>query len=149
MKRTLIFLAAAALVLLAALAGGPVLERNRRAGEMRTLRSELERSRFSADSCRTALVLLEDQFRRFDREIDSLRSVVDGYEDPEQGGVPQADYDAYLERFEEYNNSVEEWQHMADSLQAAEARCRSVIERHNRLGDSIQQVQESYRDGGG
>ena len=146
MKRTAIFLVAVVLVLLAALAAGPVLERNRRAGELRALRSELQRSRFSADSCRTALAFREEEFRQFDEEIDSLRTVVDGFEDPEQGGVPQDEYSAYLETFDEYNTSVEEWQSLADSLQAHEARCRALIEEHNRLGDSIQQVQESYRN---
>jgi hypothetical protein len=148
MKGLMILAAAIVLVLLAALAGGPILERNRRAGELRSLRAELGESRFSADSCRTALARREEDFRRFDREIDSLRSVVDGYEDPEKGGVPQDDYQAYLERFEEYNDSVKEWQDRADSLQAHETRCRAIIEAHNRLGDSISSLQESYREGG-
>jgi hypothetical protein len=148
MKRVMILAAAIVLVLLAALAGGPILERNRRAGELRSLRAELDESRFSADSCRTALARREEEFRRFDRQVDSLRAVVDGYEDPDQGGVPQDDYQAYLQRFEEYNDSVEEWQHRADSLQAHEARCRAIIQAHNYLGDSISALQESYREGG-
>jgi hypothetical protein len=75
--------------------------------------------------------------------VDSLRNVVDGYEDPDQGGVPQAEYPRYLESFELYNNSVEDWRARADTLQAMEARCRALVEAHNQLSDSIRQWQDA------
>ena len=109
---------------------------------MRALRSQLEAARTSSLSCRSALDREEDSFLRFDRRVDSLRTVVDGYEDQEQGGVPQAQYQEYLEHFDLYNSSVEEWRVRADSLQAVEARCRELIQAYNRLGDSIRILQE-------
>lgn len=148
MKGIMILGAAVAFLLLAALVGGPILERNRRAGEMKALRTSLYEARFAADSCKTALVVEEEAFLRFDQEVDSLRSAVEAYEDPERGGVPQADYDAYLESFEIYNSSVERWQNQADTLQAREARCRALVEAHNELGDSIRAIQERWRESG-
>jgi len=143
MKSLFLLVAVGALVVLVAVAGGPVLERNRRAGEIRALRTELDQARFSADSCKIALAREERSFRRFDQAVDSLRTVVDGFEDPDQGGVPQAEYSQYLESFELYNNSVEDWRSRADTLQAMEARCRSLVEAHNQLGDSIRRWQDA------
>ncbi len=147
MKRAMILAAAGALVVLAALAGGPVLERNRRAGEIRALRAALDQARFSADSCKNALAREERAFLRFHQSVDSLRGVVDAFEDPEQGGVPQSEYSEYLESFERYNTSVEDWQGRADTLQSMEARCRELVEAHNRLGDSIRRWQEGQGNG--
>jgi hypothetical protein len=147
MKGTLLILGAALLVLAAALLGGPILQRNQRAGEMRALRTQLNQARSATVSCRSLLASEEDSFLRFDRVVDSLRGAVQGYEDPEQGGVPQAQYQEYLESFDLYNSSVEEWQIRADSLQAMEDHCRAVIEAYNRLGDSIRSLQESYGEG--
>lgn len=144
MRSALILAAVGILVVLVALAGGPVLERNRRAWEIRGLREALDRARYSADSCKTALAQEQRAFLRFDRAVDSLRNVVDGFEDPGQGGVPQADYSEYLENFELYNTSVENWQRRADTLQLNEARCRALVEAHNRLGDSIRRWQEVH-----
>lgn len=150
MRALLVFLLAGGLVVGAALIGGPVLERNRWAGEMRQLRLQLNEARWAADSCKAALAREEEGFRAYDRVVDSLRNVVEGFEDPQQGGVPQADYDTYMEQFELYNRSVEEWRTRADRLQENEARCRALIEAHNALGDSIRRRQEERRtDRGG
>ena len=142
MRGTIFGVAALALVILAGLAGSPILERNRRRAEMRALRTALDEARFSADSCKTVLALDQEDFLRFDGAVDSLRSKVAGYEDPDQGGVPQAAYQDYLETFEEYNDSVENWQPRADSLKVSEARCRTLVEAHNQLGDSIRRRRE-------
>jgi len=131
-----------ALVILAGLAGSPILERNRRRAEIRTLRATLDEARSSADSCKTVLALDQEDFLRFDEAVDSLRTEVADYEDPDQGGVPQAAYQEYLRTFERYNGSVDTWQQRADSLQASEARCRTLVEAHNHLGDSIRRLRE-------
>jgi len=143
----LILLAAATAVLLAALLGGPVLERSRRSAEMEALRRALDQARYSADSCKLALTFQQEEFLQFDRMVDSLRTETDGFEDPDQGGVPQAEYQEYLENFEFYNSSVESWRQLADSLQASEATCRAIVEAHNHLGDSIRRSQEELRGG--
>lgn len=148
MKRLIIVIGALGVLILAGLAGGSILERNRRVAEMQALRAALDQARFAADSCKMALSWEEQGFRAFDRRIDSLRTKMEGYEDPERGGVPQADYQAYLESFELYNDSVEAWQSRADSLRAMEAACRALVEAHNELGDSIRQRQEEMRAGG-
>ena len=136
-------------MILAAIAGGPVLERHRRAGEIQVLRTALDRSRVSADSCGLVLGWEQEEFLRFNGVVDSLRGEVDGYEDPNQGGVPEAVYSQYLVTFELYNDSVGVWQDRADSLQAKEGRCRGLVESHNQLSDSIRNVQEGWRGEGG
>jgi hypothetical protein len=145
MRSVLLLIVAGVLVVLGALAGGPILERHRRTGEMRALRTALDQARHSADSCKIALVREEAAFLRFDRGVDSLRNVVDSFEDSDQGGVPQAEYRDYLEKFDQYNDLVEDWQLHADSLQAREARCRALVAAHNSLADSINTLREEWR----
>lgn len=149
MKGLLLLIAAGSLVVFAAIASGPVLERNRRAGQIQALRLALDQARYTADSCKISLAREERDFRLFDEAVDSLRSVTDSYEDPQQGGVPQEEYEEYLEVFDLYNTSVEAWQARADSLQANDARCRILIESHNELGDSIRKVQDAWREESG
>jgi hypothetical protein len=148
MTRIVMVLGALAILILVGLAGGKVLERNRQVAEMKALREALDQARFAADSCMTALAWEERGFRRFDRMVDSLRIRMESYEDPDRGGVPQAEYEAYLRSFERYNDSVAVWQDRADSLRAKEAACRALIEDHNLLGDSIRRRQESLRNAG-
>jgi hypothetical protein len=149
MKRILVTLAALALVILAGLAGGSILERNRRIAEMQALRASLSEARFSADSCKAALAWEEQGFQRFDRLVDSLRAEVESYEDPTRGGVPYEEYDAYMESFTLYNDSVDVWQGRVDSLQLKEAACRALVEAHNNLGDSIRRRREEWSGGAG
>jgi hypothetical protein len=145
MKNLILLLLAGASVVVVALAGAPILERHRRVSEMQTLWATLDQARYSADSCKVALAREEETFFRFDRRVDSLRNVVEAYEDPVQGGVPEAEYLEYLKRFDQYNDLVEDWQIRADSLQAEEARCRELVETHNALADSIQTIREERR----
>ena len=147
MKGLTILVAAVALVILVALAGGPILERNRRVGEMEALRSLLDQARVSADSCMVALAREEQDFFRFDRTVDSLRAETESYEDPDQGGVPEAVYEEYLESFDLYNSSVELWQIRVDGLQALEARCRALVGAYNDLRDSVRVREEEIRGG--
>jgi hypothetical protein len=142
MKRIVIGLAVLALLALATIAGGPVLERNRWRAEMQALRDSLDLARDSADSCKVALALRQEEFLSFDQFVDSLRTRVDGFEDPDQGGVPQDEYHEYLQTFEAYNESVDAWELLAENLRAEEAACRTLIEAHNRLGDSIRGLAE-------
>lgn len=148
MKGTLILAAAAGLVVVVALAGGPILDRNRRIAEVETLRARLGSARMSADSCVLALSWEQEEFVRFHQVVDSLREAAESYEDPAQGGVPEEVYSEYLGAFELYNDSVEVWQARVDSLQAREDRCRTLVEGHNRLRDSIQVSQDEMSGGG-
>lgn len=135
-------LVALVVLISAGLAGGTILERNRQVREMELLRQRLQQTRFSVDSCRVALAREEQAFLRFDRVVDSLRNRLEDYEDPSLGGVPQDEYEAYLQVFESYNDSIPVWEARADSLQASEAVCRALVERHNALSDSIRGSRE-------
>ena len=143
MRTLLLILAALALVTAAALLGGPLLERNRRMAEIQALRAQREVARYAVDSCRNALGLEEARFLRFNRTVDSLREAVRGFEDPDRGGVPQPQYEAYMESFHAYNDSVELWEARADTLKAHEAACRALVDGHNLLTDSLVRLRDA------
>lgn len=145
MKGLVFGTAALSLVVIAGLVGAPILEQNQRRAEMMALRAALDGARISAESCKTILASEQEDFLRFDGRVDSLRSEMESYEDPDQGGVPQASYREYLGTFDRYNTAVESWNQRAESLQASEARCRALVEAHNRLGDSIRRIQDGAR----
>jgi hypothetical protein len=113
--------------------------------ELESLREQLRSARILVDSCRVALTWEEQDFLRFDSFVDSLRSRVEEFEDPEQGGVPEEDYPEYMTGFNRYNDSVAVWQDRADSLRAKEAECRALAEAHNLLGDSLRRRLERER----
>lgn len=121
----------------AVLAWASFITQRRAVQEIETLRTDLFAARASADSCRAALAREQEAFLVFDSEVDSLKSEVRAYEDPEAGGVPQEDYAEYMERFEGYNDSVEIWEGRAAALKANEAACMALVERHNELSDSL------------
>lgn len=105
--------------------------------EFEALRREIALARMAADSCRGSLMLLEADFQSFGESVDSLRTEVRGLEALDPRGVPEARYDEYMERFHAYNDSVSAWDARVDSLRAAEAACRVLVERHNLLSDSL------------
>jgi hypothetical protein len=148
MKPIFLALLALAVVISAALLGGPLLERNRRIAELQALRAELDSARYSVDSCRTALGMEEARFRRFNRTVDSLKTVVDSFDDPAQGGGPQARYPEYLESFHAYNDSVSLWSERADTLRAHDALCRELVKGHNLLADSLMRFREALNEEG-
>ena len=77
------------------------------------------------------------------RELQTLTDDLRGaraFEDPEQGGVPEAVYRQYLSVFSAYNDSVAVWQDRADALRESEERCRDLAQLHNTLGDSLRDL---------
>jgi len=112
-------------------------EERRLLEEITGLRDEVYRARVSADSCRNELAYEETLFRRFDEVVDSLRGEVRSYEALDERGVPEERYDEYLEQFEGYNDSVEEWERRAEGLRSTEQTCRALVTDHNALADSL------------
>ncbi|HSM60353.1 MAG TPA: hypothetical protein VK849_06125 [Longimicrobiales bacterium] len=148
MSRGLTAAGALAIVALGALAVTRVVDHRRTIGEIRDLRDQVYQARLAADSCRFSLSVEEGRFHRFDRRLDTLRAEVRGLEALDPRGVPEARYDEYMERFEAYNDSVASWQEMAGSLRASESACRSIVEAHNALSDSLRRrVEEELREG--
>ena len=74
-----------------------------------------------------------------------MRARVDSFEALDERGVPEAQYDRYMDVFNAYNDSVEVYEVRAEQLRSADAACRGVIEGHNALSDSLNQV---LRDAG-
>lgn len=117
-----------------------VMERQQTVEEINRLREDLHRARVSSDRCRGSLVTSEASLRDLGLTIDSLRSVVDSFEALDRRGVPADEYPNYLEAFDSYNDSVSSWEGRERRLRSAEAACRSTIEEHNAITDSLQTV---------
>lgn len=138
-RRSLTALGAVAVGVLVVLGVQRIVERQRTVDEINRLRDELYRTRLSADRCRGSLQTSEAALQSLSATIDSLRVEVGDYETA-SGQVPEAIYEEYLGVFEEYNDSVAVWEGRERRLRAAEASCRSTIEQHNALSDSLQTV---------
>ena len=87
-------------------------------------------------------------FHEYDQEVDSLRGEVRELETLDRRGVPRERYDEYLETFERYNRSVPSWEARADSLRAHWAACRSLVQEHNLMTDSVQRAVQALTDPG-
>ncbi len=115
-------------------------EQKRIRDEITALQGRVYEARVAVDSCRNELAYQEMLFRRFDTLVNDMRGQVDAYESlDERGrrGVPEEEYEAYMEAFEGYNDSVATWEARVDSLRSTEAFCRTLVERHNVLTDSF------------
>lgn len=119
-----------------------LLERQRISEEVTRLRGELFQARAAAQRCQGGLANSEARLRDFDEVIGSLRARVDSFEALDARGVPEEEYDAYMESFESYNDSVAAWEDRAQRLRTSETSCRSTIERHNALRGTLQGVIE-------
>lgn len=138
-KTALTLIGGVAVGLLILLGGRRIIERQQTVAEIERMREELYRSRLASDRCLGSLQTSETALRRLRTAIDSLRVAVGDYETA-AGQVPQSRYDEYMGVFEEYNDSVEIWEGRERRLRSAEAQCRTTIERHNALGDSLRAV---------
>lgn len=139
-KNVLAVLATVAVALLMVFGVTRIFERQQTAEEINGLRDELYRARVSADRCRGSLQTSEAALRSLTITIDSLKTLVDDYEALDRRGVPAAQYDEYLGVFDQYNDSVSVWEGRERRLRTAEASCRSTIQGHNALSDSLQTV---------
>lgn len=117
-----------------------LVESQRLTAEVNRMREDLYRARVASDRCRGSLVTSESSLLTLTATIDSLRARVDSFEALGNGRVPADRYDEYLTIFDSYNDSVTAWETRSERLRTAEASCRAVIESHNALSDSIQEV---------
>lgn len=140
LRPVLIGLGVLALFALGALFVGRMLEQSRERSRFEAVQTRLGDLRQNSENCRRMLARAEDAFQGFGRQVDSLRSAVRAYED--DGRVPEAVYEEYLDLFDRYNESIPVWEVQADSLRVIQARCRATIEAHNRLADSVRAVVE-------
>lgn len=120
-----------------------LLQRQRTRIEIEGLRARLFEARGDAQSCQRSLAARERAFRRLDADVDSLREAVRAFERMDARGVPEEQYEAYLEAFDGYNDSVGVWEAQAGALRAAEEACRGVVETHNALADSLRRRLEA------
>jgi len=136
-RTVLTWVAAVVVALLVVLGVRRIVERQQTVDEINRLREELYRARLVADRCTSSLQTSEAALRSLRTTIDSLRVEVGDYETA-SGQVPQAVYEEYLGVFDEYNDSVAVWEGRERRLRSAEASCRSTIQRHNAISDTLQ-----------
>jgi hypothetical protein len=133
-----VFLVSAAALLF--IGGRRLVESQRLTAEVNRMREDLYRARVASDRCRGSLVTSESSLLTLTATIDSLRARVDSFETLGNGQVPANRYEEYLGVFDSYNDSVAAWETRSERLRTAEASCRAVIESHNALSDSIQEI---------
>lgn len=100
------------------------------------MRASLVTLRTGADSCRAAVDDEERSFKAYDRDLDSLRTRIGGYESLDPRGVPADSFPAYIDLFQRYNRGVTLWEAASESLQAHWRACRAIAETHNAVADS-------------
>ena len=103
---------------------------------LQVMRAQMQAQRWEADSCQAALVRDEEALHVRDARLDSLRVQITAYEALDPRGVPAETYEAYINAFETYNNSIPERVTAADSLRAHWDACSEIARRHNELADS-------------
>ncbi len=122
------------------LGGQRIFEQQRLSDEIARLRGDLYLARISADRCRRSLASGEGELHAFDARLHSMRARVDSFEALDTRGVAQEQYQAYLETFTAYNDSVDAWRARERRLRTADTSCRTVILEHNSLRDALQQI---------
>jgi hypothetical protein len=119
------------------------VERQQVVTEINRLQGDLSRARVNSDWCRNSLSVRETSLRQLGLTIDSMRSGVDDFEAMDSRGVPDARFQEYLGLFDRHNDSVAEWDVREGRLREAERTCRTTIEKHNTLTDSLKGVLEA------
>jgi chromosome segregation ATPase len=118
------------------------MEKRGRRLEGERIRAHLAALRTASSECVAELSRADAAFRDYNARVDSLRGRIRRYEAMDPFGVPDAQYDAYLEAFGEYNDSVSPWQERADSLEARAESCQEIVARHNALADTARRRME-------
>lgn len=99
--------------------------------------------RAAAETCRRELDEGTASLDDYDARLDSLRERMRALEAIDPRGVPADSYRAYIDTFDEYNDSVPGWTAQADTLRAQWPRCRDITRSYNVLADSLRQWLES------
>ncbi|MGH7575503.1 MAG: hypothetical protein ACREM1_10335 [Longimicrobiales bacterium] len=102
-----------------------------------TLRDTALTLRAAAETCGRALDQNTANFESYAARLDSLRERVRRLEAIDPRGVPADSYPAYIDTYDEYNDSVPSWSAQADTLRAQWARCRGITRSYNVLADSL------------
>lgn len=104
------------------------------------LREELRDLRARIDTCLARQERLEAGFRAQMRRTERLRARVREFETMEPEGVPAEEYGAYLEAFDEYNESIPEWERQGELLEGQARRCRAFVKEHNDRLETLQEL---------
>jgi len=101
------------------------------------LRDEVRGLRAELNLCLDQMELRERAFREQERATELLRSQVEAFEAMDERGVPGDRYSEYLEVFDEYNESLPEWERLGEDLREVSETCRELARHHNALADSL------------
>jgi DNA-directed RNA polymerase specialized sigma54-like protein len=97
------------------------------------LRDEIHELQGRVDDCLDDRAGLEARFQEAMDRTEELRRRVEELESLDPEGVPAERYREYLEVFDEYNDSVPEWERLGEALRDQGLRCRRLADAHNVL----------------
>jgi hypothetical protein len=95
------------------------------------LRDEILEFQGHVDDCLGRRAILETRFREAMERTDTLRHRIEELESLDPEGVPAERYPEYLEVFDEYNESLPEWERLGEALREEVLRCQDLAETHN------------------
>jgi predicted nuclease with TOPRIM domain len=104
------------------------------------LRGEIGELQEQVDDCLDRRTLLEARFQAAMERTEELRGRVEELESLDPDGVPAERYREYLEVFDEYNDSLPEWERLGDALRNQGLRCRRLAEAHNLRLDRLREL---------
>jgi hypothetical protein len=127
--------------------GQKTLERRQLSLRAILLRDSVALLRRDAEMCQASVSYEESIFRDFAIDVDSMLTGVESYEGegPRGRGVDEAEYDEYLDAFEEYNDAVGDWGERARRLTSRADLCRSLFVQHNQLVDTLRVLAERMK----
>lgn len=109
------------------------------------LRSEIDALQERVDECLARRGALEARFRQAVDRTEALGERVRELESLDPDGVPAERYAEYLELFDEYNESIPEWERLGEALREEGERCRRLADAHNdRLGRLRELMVEAF-----
>jgi len=129
--------------LIAAAASLVILDRGDRTDPIQekaeNLRSEIRTLQGQVDGCLARRGALEARFQEAVDRTEALGRRVRELESLDPDGVPAERYAEYLEVFDEYNESIPEWERLGEALREEGERCRRLVDAHN---DRLERLRE-------
>ena len=104
-----------------------------------SLRSEIDALQGRVDECLARRGALEARFQQAMDRTEALGERVRELESLDPDGVPAERYAEYLELFDEYNESIPEWERLGEALREEGERCRRLADAHN---DRLERLRE-------
>jgi chaperonin cofactor prefoldin len=133
-----------AVALIAAVGSLILLDRGERTDPIQekaeNLRSEIQELQGRVDECLARRGSLEARFQQAVDRTEALGDRVRELESLDPEGVPAERYAEYLEVFDEYNESIPEWERLGEALREEGERCQRLADAHNQRLERLREL---------